>query len=66
MSQRLAFTLILAFVLMAAITIVNFSAAPTIYTVQAQAPALKSPAEGYNVHVLAPHVVHGKGDGPRL
>src|SRR5881227_573191 len=64
MSQRLVFTLILTIVLVAAISIVNFSAAPTISTVQAQAPALKSPAEGYNVHVLAPHVVHGKVMGP--
>jgi hypothetical protein len=27
-------------------------------------PAMKSPAEGYNVHVLAPHVVDGHAMGP--
>lgn len=64
MSPRLAFTLIFTLVLIAAISIVNFSAAPTISTVQAQAPALKSPADGYTVHVTAPHVVHGKVMGP--
>jgi len=28
------------------------------------APAAKSPAEGYNIHVTAPHVVNGKVMGP--
>jgi hypothetical protein len=31
---------------------------------QSSAPAKPSPAEGYNVHVLAPHLVDGKHMGP--
>jgi Protein of unknown function (DUF1264) len=31
---------------------------------QSSAPAKPSPAEGYNVHVLAPHLVNGKQMGP--
>jgi hypothetical protein len=31
---------------------------------EAQAPAGTSPAEGYSVHVLAPHLVDGKSMGP--
>jgi uncharacterized protein DUF1264 len=31
---------------------------------RAQAPAGTSPAEGYNVHVLAPHLVDGRSMGP--
>lgn len=35
-----------------------------VSTASAQAPAGTSPADGYNVHVLAPHVVDGKVSGP--
>src|SRR6185312_1488796 len=64
MSQRLSFTLIFTVVLVAAISIVEFSAAPTIPSVQAQTPAMQTPADGYTVHVTAPHVVNGKVMGP--
>jgi len=30
----------------------------------ASAPKTASPAEGYNIHVLAPHLVDGKQMGP--
>lgn len=33
-------------------------------SIDAQAPAGTSPAEGYNIHVLAPHMVDGRAMGP--
>jgi hypothetical protein len=65
MSKTSVFALWLLFILCVALTVVNFSAAPTISSVQAQTPAAKpSPSEGYTIHVTAPHVVHGKVMGP--
>ena len=49
------------------VVVVLFAAALTLLAAaqeNAAPAALKSPAEGYNIHVVAPHVVNGKVMGP--
>ena len=64
MTQRLAFLLIFLVVMFCIATMTTYYYAPQLATVQAQTAPKSSPAEGYNVHVSAPHVVHGKVMGP--
>lgn len=60
MSQRFAYLLSLLVVVCCVATVLSFYYAP-VATVQAQA---KTPADGYTVHVTAPHLVNGKVMGP--
>ncbi len=45
-------------------TLVRMTRKSTLVAASDEGTAMKSPAEGYTVHVLAPHVVDGKQMGP--
>ncbi len=45
-------------------TLVRMTGKGTLVAASDEGTAMKSPAEGYTVHVLAPHVVDGKQMGP--
>ena len=65
MSKRIAAICLLAvFAFFVAAAISHNSGATRPAAQESTAPAKVSPAEGYNVHVLAPHLVDGKQMGP--
>jgi hypothetical protein len=65
MRKRIAAISVLAvFALFVAAAISNRSRAMQSATQKSTTPVKTSPAEGYNVHVLAPHLVDGKQMGP--
>jgi hypothetical protein len=63
MSRKSTF-LLLVCALIALYIAANRNAAPVQAQQSAQAESKLSPAEGYNVHVLAPHLVDGHQMGP--
>ena len=64
MSQKSAYLLSLVVVMCTIATIHSFHHRTTITTVYAQSAPKATPADGYTVHVTAPHVVNGKVMGP--
>jgi hypothetical protein len=65
MNKRIAAICLLAvFGLLVVLTITRNSSATRPAAQNPSAPVKASPAEGYNVHVLAPHLVDGKQMGP--
>ena len=60
MSQKLSYVVTLLVVMFCIATILSFYYVPALTTAHAQTPPKATPADGYTVHVTAPHVVHGK------
>jgi hypothetical protein len=65
MSQRVvAICLLVVFASFAGVAMSHGSKVTQPAVQESTAPVKASPAEGYNVHVLAPHLVDGKQMGP--
>lgn len=64
MSQKPIYVLSLVVAICCFATIHSFHHSTNITTVYAQAGVKPTPADGYTVHVTAPHVVNGKVMGP--